>query len=144
MNLKSASTNGFNIQIINSFRKSWGYAWCRLTVMYKRNNQRRTSLEFLVEAGRLDWVTKNLSILSGANLQYSSKIFETETVSLELSWKFLTFTIHTFVLGSLVPLSFPYVEPCIYWRTGTIVVPKSTLGKGKRTQVNIQDFLRVL
>ena len=28
--------------------------------MYKRNNQHRTSLEFLVEAGRLDWVTKKL------------------------------------------------------------------------------------
>ena len=112
--------------------------------MYKRNNQHRTSLEFLVEAGRLDWVTKNLSILSGAELQYSSKIFETETISLELSRKFLTFIIHTFVLSWLVPLSFPYVEPCIYWSTETIVAPKSTLGKGKRTQVNIQDFLQVL
>ena len=35
-------------------------AWPGLTVMYKRNNQHRTSLEFLVEAGRLDWVTKKL------------------------------------------------------------------------------------
>ena len=48
MNLKSARTNGFHFRIINSLMKSWGYTWPGLTVMYKRNNQRRTSLEFLV------------------------------------------------------------------------------------------------
>ena len=36
---------------------------------------------------------------------------------------------------SNVPLSFPNVEPRVFWSTGTTVIPKSTLGKGKRTQV---------
>ena len=36
---------------------------------------------------------------------------------------------------SNVPLSFPSVEPRVFWSTGTTVIPKSTLGKGKRTQV---------
>ena len=92
----------------------------------------------------IEYLTKNLSILSGADLQYSSTILETETVSLDLSQKFLTFTIHSFVLNSIVPLFFPNVEPCIYWSTETIVILKWTLGRGKCTQVNIQDFLRIL
>ena len=40
---------------------------------------------------------------------------------------------------SNVPLSFPNVEPRIFWSTETTVIPKSTLGKGKITQV-FQDL----
>ena len=44
---------------------------------------------------------------------------------------------------SNVPLSFPNVEPRIFWSTETTVIPKSTLGKEKITQV-FQDLWRVL
>ena len=40
-------------------------------------------------------------------------------------------------------LSFPNVGPRILWSTETTVIPKSTLGKGKITQV-FQDLWRVL
>ena len=42
-----------------------------------------------------------------------------------------------------VPLSFPNVEPCAFWSTEMTAIRKSTLGKGKRTQV-FQDCWRVL
>ena len=44
-----------------------------------------------------------------------------------------------FCSHSNVPLSLPNVEPPIFWSTDTMVTPKSTSGKGKRTQV-FQDF----
>ena len=44
---------------------------------------------------------------------------------------------------SNVPLSFPNVEPRIFWSTEMTVIPKSTLGKEKHTQV-FQNFWRVL
>ena len=40
---------------------------------------------------------------------------------------------------SNVLLSFPNVEPRVFWSTETTVIPKSTLGKGKITQV-FQDL----
>ena len=43
-------------------------------------------------------------------LQYSSQIIETETVSLEFSLKFLTFTLHTFVLSQMCPSSSPVLS----------------------------------
>ena len=56
-----------------------------------------------------------------------------------LSWIFSKF--HSWHLRSLtnVSLSFPNVKPCIFWSTETTVIPKSTLGKGKITQV-FQDL----
>ena len=42
-----------------------------------------------------------------------------------------------------LPLSFPNVEPRVFWSSETTVIPKSTLGKGKITQV-FQDLWRVL
>ena len=65
-------------------------------------------------------------------LQSSSKILETDTASLEFSRKFLRFTAHTFVLTVRV-----------FWSFESAVMPKSTLGKGKCTQV-FQDFWRGL
>ena len=44
---------------------------------------------------------------------------------------------------SNVPLSFPNVEPRIFWSTETTVIPKSTLGKEKIMQV-FQDLWWVL
>ena len=44
---------------------------------------------------------------------------------------------------SKVPISFPSVEQRLFWSTETTVIPKLTLGKGKRTQV-FQDLWRVL
>ena len=75
-------------------------------------------------------------------LQYSSQIVETDTASPEFSRKFLRFTPHTFVLTVMCPLP-PRVEPRVLWSTETAVIPKSTLGKGKRTQV-FHDFWRGL
>ena len=60
---------------------------------------------------------------------------QTETVSVEFSRKFLIFTLHTFVLTQIAPL-LPNVEPRVFWSTETTVIPKSTLGKGKRTHVS--------
>ena len=39
-----------------------------------------------------------------------------------------------------MPLSFRNVEPRVFWGTGTTVIPKSTLGKGKR-HTGVSGFL---
>jgi len=44
---------------------------------------------------------------------------------------------------SNVPLSFPNVEPHVFWCTEMTAIPKSTLGKGEITQL-FQDLWRVL
>ena len=44
---------------------------------------------------------------------------------------------------SNVPLSFPNVEPRIFWSTEMTAIPKSTSGKGEITQL-FQDLWRVL
>ena len=53
--------------------------------------------------------------------------------------------IHSWHLRSHLhlPLSFLNVEPGVFWSSETAVIPKSTLGKGKITQV-FQDLWRVL
>ena len=53
--------------------------------------------------------------------------------------------IHSWHLRSHLnlPLSFPNVEPRVFWSSETTVIPKSTLGKEKITQV-FQDLWRVL
>ena len=48
-------------------------------------------------------------------------------------------TLNTFGLTEMWPL-LPNVEPHVFWSTETTVIPKSTLGKWKRTQV-FQVFL---
>ena len=42
--------------------------------------------------------------------QYSSQIVETQTVSLELSRKFLTFSLHTFLLTQMCPSPCPMLS----------------------------------
>ena len=67
-------------------------------------------------------VIERISYLA-ADLQYSPQIVETETVFLEFSRKFLTFTLHTFVLThSNVHLSFPNVELRVFWCTETTIL----------------------
>ena len=58
---------------------------------------------------------------------------------LEKSWHFY-FTLFS---SPKCAFSLPNVEPRVFWSTETTVIPKSTLGKGKQTQV-FQDFWRVL
>ena len=69
---------------------------------------------------------------------------ETETDSLEFIFSKISY-IHSSHLCShpYVPLSFPIVEPRAFWSTEMTAIPKSTLGKGKRTQL-LQDFLPLL
>ena len=66
----------------------------------------------------------------GTSLNYSSQIVEVETVSLELIFSKISY------IYSNVPLSFPNVEPCVFWSTEMTVVPKSTMGKRKYTSVS--------
>ena len=58
---------------------------------------------------------------------------------LEKSWDLLL----TNLFSLWCALSLPNVEPRVFWSTETAVMPKSTLGKGKRTQM-FQDFWRGL
>ena len=58
-------------------------------------------------------------------------------------WKILYIHSSHVCSHSNIPLSSPNVEPHIFWSTETTVIPKSTLGKGKITQV-FQDLWRVL
>ena len=58
-------------------------------------------------------------------------------------WKILYIHSSHLCSHSNIPLSSPNVEPHIFWSTETTVIPKSTLGKGKITQV-FQDLWRVL
>ena len=44
---------------------------------------------------------------------------------------------------SNMPLSFPNVEPRVFWSTEITAIPESTLGKGQITQV-FQDLRQVL
>ena len=69
-----------------------------------------------------------------------SQIVETETVSLEFIFSKISYIYSSHLSShSNVPLFFPNVEPRAFWSTETPVIPKSTFGKCKRTQV-IQDF----
>ena len=54
---------------------------------------------------------------------------------LENSWDLLL----TNLFSLYCALSLPNVEPRVFWSTETAVMPRSTLGKGKRTQA-FQDF----
>jgi len=54
------------------------------------------------------------------------------------SWKFLTFTLHTFVLTQMCRSPSPKLSHAY-----SPVIPKSTLGKGERTQA-FQDFWWVI
>ena len=58
-------------------------------------------------------------------------------------WKILYIHSSHLCSHSNMPLSFPNVEPHIFWSTEATVIPKLTLGKGKITQV-FQDLWRVL
>ena len=64
-------------------------------------------------------------------LQYSSQILETDTLSRIFSKISYIHSSHH-CSQSTVPLSFPSVEPRVFWSTETTVIPKSTVGKGKR------------
>ena len=80
-------------------------------------------------------------------LRHYSTIFVTNRLNRNrFSWIFSKISyIHSSHLcrHSNVSLSFPNVEPCVFWSTETTVISKSTLGKGKRAQLS-QDFWRVL
>ena len=56
------------------------------------------------------FIDLNVSHRTPMFLQYSSQIVETETVSLEFSLKFLTFTLHTFVLTQKCPSPSPMLS----------------------------------
>ena len=55
-------------------------------------------------------------------------------------WKILYIHSSHLCSHSNMPLSFPNVDPRIFWSTETTVIPKSTLGNGKITQV-FQDIV---
>ena len=84
------------------------------------------------------FIDMNVSHGTQMFLQYSSQIVETKPFPMNflLNFSHSLFT-HLFSLKSAT--SFPNV----IWSTGTTVIPKLTLGKGKRTQV-LQDLWRVL
>ena len=75
-----------------------------------------------------------------ATILITNNFVETETVSLEFIFSKICYIYSSHLSShSNVPLSFPNVEPYVFWSTETPVIPKSTLGKGKCTQV-FQDF----
>ena len=76
------------------------------------------------------------------NQQYSSQIVETGAICLEFSPNFLH-SLLTPLFSLKCALSFPNVEPHVFWSTETTVIPKSTLGKGKITP-EFQDLWQVL
>ena len=64
------------------------------------------------------------------------EIGKSEGISLWQPWATILLT----PLFSLkCAFSLPNVEPRVFWSTETTVIPKSTLGKRRRTQV-FQDF----
>ena len=69
------------------------------------------------------------------------RVFSAQYKSLKKKLFFLSFlqisNIHSSHLcsHSNVPLSFPNVEPRVFWSTGMTAIPKSTLGKAKVKQV---------
>ena len=86
-----------------------------------------------------DWLTVWLIDWLTDWQQYSSQIIETKPVFLNF-WEILYIHSSHLCSHSNVPLSFPSVEPRVFWSTETTVIPKSTLGKGKITQVFQDQF----
>ena len=72
-------------------------------------------------------------------LQYSSQILKQTPFLLNFLENFLHLLFSP-LFSVKCPLSFRNVEPRVFWGTGTTVIPKSTLGKGKR-HTGVSRFL---
>ena len=69
--------------------------------------------------------------------QYSSQIVETQTVSLELSRKFLTFTLHTFLLTQMCPSPSPMLSHAYFEALRRLQYPNW----GRETYTSVSRFL---
>ena len=83
-------------------------------------------------------------IISSLPTKYNTRHKSLKQEPFALNFLLISY-IHSWHLRSQLhlPLSFPNVEPRVFWSSETTVIPKSTLGKGKITQV-FQDLWRVL
>ena len=120
----------------------WLADWLTDYSAYQLTDQLTGLLFQLLTSWLPDWLTVWLIDWLTYWQQYSSQIIETKPVFLNF-WKILYIHSSHLCCHSNVPLSFPNVEPRVFWSTETTVIPKSTLGKGKITQV-FQDLWRVL
>ena len=89
-----------------------------------------------------DWLTVSLIDWLTYWQQYCHKSLKQNPCFLNF-WKILYIHSSYLCSHSNEPLSFPNVEPRVFWSTEMTVIPKSALGKGKITQV-FQDLWWVL